>query len=247
MTEKKTPVDPSDVRIDFTCGHYPAVPDEPMDFCRFVGGTISLYDEADAGVMEDPREIGSISLFDVRLDLAHEYQCSSFDVLDSVSQDTAAFLPLLEEDGWTDLVRKRCEPYSDDLVIIDRVKIEEPYRGRGIGLLAVRHALEIYGHHLGVAALIPFPLQFGGSNDPEFELPPGVTDKEQARDSALAKLRAHWSRLGFRQFDNTEINIRGMSRRLPDPKILLKPPPPTPISAARTVGRCVPRRHRRNG
>jgi hypothetical protein len=201
---------PEDIAIEFVGGTYPAVPTEPDHLCREVLANIMLYGQDD-----EDTEIGSLHLYDARLDLAYfDFGFSPFDVLDAKSLATAAYLELLGgEDGlqWSEGVRKQFEPIGGDLLILDRMTIAEHCRGLGIGLVAASHAMDILGNHDGLVAAKPFPLQFEGYHDPDWKAPEGMADKDAAFTDAKGKLEKYWSRLGLKPVRGSSSGLWALS------------------------------------
>lgn len=78
------------------------------------------------------------------------------------------------------------------IMLMSRMEISERARGHNLGLLAVRQAIELYGQDSFVVCK-PFPLQFENKRDtgPEFQ-------------AAQKKLRAYWSRMGFRRIGKSD-------------------------------------------
>jgi GNAT superfamily N-acetyltransferase len=105
-----------------------------------------------------------------------------------------------------------------NLLILDRLEILPQYRGKGIGLRALRHMIEHFSPGAAVVAMKPFPLQFEiASSDTEkrwramLELDQLPMDK----DVATEKLRRHYSKLGFLRLRSTPMMVMSTTWVLP--------------------------------
>lgn len=190
-------------QITFETGRW-AQPTEPEHHVLEIAGKIML---AMADDTEAPA--GKLELLLVSLSTAREYGFAAFDVLDSLT-DTSHYLELIDDGGeWSEAVQDQfVDVFDSDLLIINKVEVEPRYRGKGLGILAVRTAIESFSRGCGLIALKPFPLQFTGWKAPDWEpsvpLPHNVT-KAQAFRSAIKKVEKHWARLGFRRVGKTDL------------------------------------------
>jgi hypothetical protein len=92
---------------------------------------------------------------------------------------------------------------SLDFLILDRAEIEPAFRKRGLGLLLISRAIDVFGGNCGLVAMKPFPLQFGGYRDPGWRAPEGVADPIAELRVARQKLCRYWERPGFKRVDRT--------------------------------------------
>jgi hypothetical protein len=190
-------------RITFETDRW-AQPTEPEHHILSMDGKILLS-------MEDEEELqaGIFQLLLVSLSTAREDGFAAFEVLDSLT-DTAHYLELIDDSGdWSQMVRHQFVDVIDsDLLIVNKVNVDLEYRGRGLGILAVKTAIDCFSRGCGLVALKPFPLQFTHWESPDWEpetpLPDGMT-KAQAFRSALKKVEKHWARLGFRRIGRTDL------------------------------------------
>lgn len=85
------------------------------------------------------------------------------------------------------------------LLIIDRLELFPHFRGKGIGLQAMKFLIARFRMGAGLVAIKPFPLQFeGGSQDAPEELRARGLDRYPANETTCnRKLRQHYRKLGF--------------------------------------------------
>ncbi len=179
-------------------------PSEPEEYVLGIDGKIVLVGEDESELVA-----GTLQVLLVLIEVAREHGFTAFDVLDSLT-DSSHYLELIDDRGdWHDYVREQfIDLHSSNLLIINQVKVEPKYRGKGLGILAVKTAIDCFSQGCGLVALKPFPLQFTWWKSPDWkpELPlPNGLNKAQAFRSALRKVEKHWARLGFRRIGKTEI------------------------------------------
>ncbi len=190
-------------KIAFATDRY-VQPSEPEEYVLGIDGKIVLVGEDESEVVA-----GTLQVLLVLIEVAREHGFAAFDVLDSLT-DSSHYLELIDDGGdWHDVVREKfVDLLSSNLLIINQVKVEPKYRGKGLGILAVKTAIDCFSQGCGLVALKPFPLQFTSWQSPDWkpELPLGKgLSKAQAFRSALRKVEKHWARLGFRRIGKTEI------------------------------------------
>lgn len=190
-------------KIAFKTDRY-VQPSEPEEYVLGIDGKIVLVGEDESEVVA-----GTLELLLVLIEVAREHGFVAFDVLDSLT-DSSHYLELIDDGGdWHDDVREQfIDLLSSNLLIINQVKVEPKYRGKGLGILAVKTAIDCFSQGCGLVASKPFPLQFTSWKSPDWKpeppLPKGLS-KAQAFRSALRKVEKHWARLGFRRIGKTEI------------------------------------------
>ncbi len=194
MKKAKIPWDKLRMVVRFTTER-DAFPGEPNHFMLYILGRIVLINIE----TEDEVEAGKMKLYLTRFAPARAAGWTVFDVLDAENGDTAEFLALFDGGDWTEEVTESFEPFSSDLLIIDRVEVDQAYRGHGVGLLAVRTAIECFGDGCGIIGIYPFPLQFTRGREPE------SPDEEKSLCEARAKVAAYWERLGFQRVGATGV------------------------------------------
>ena len=77
-----------------------------------------------------------------------------------------------------------------DLVVLDRIVINPPFRCHGIGLGTINILTRKLLPGSGLFTIKPYPLQYEGKG-------PFTDDENAALEKARHKLRAHYSRVGF--------------------------------------------------
>ncbi|MFC8584482.1 hypothetical protein ACFUGD_08010 [Streptomyces sp. NPDC057217] len=87
--------------------------------------------------------------------------------------------------------------------IVDRVRMDQRFRGQGLGVYLTGLALDYLSHGAGVIALFPSPLEDEETPVP----PPDPWERSEKSDevvlaAARARLGRAWSRLGFEHYRN---------------------------------------------
>jgi hypothetical protein len=176
---------------------------DPSMFVHKISGNII---REDCEERQDPVKIGSISLVLMDIENGIEAGWSAFQIVDSFDAESADYGQVLfDGDGSineTVLQAFDMPEWISRVLILEAVKIDAQYRGRSVGLLAARHAIELFGYDAFVI-LKPFPLQFSQHNDPKWVAPEGVTDKDKDFEKARKKLERYWKRLGVRAIGKT--------------------------------------------
>jgi len=179
----------------------PLTTSEPStEYIQLVGGEIR--DRESSAI------IGRMSSSRVQVGRVSDAGENLFDVMDTHSSDMAEYhAAFFKPNGWDYRERIRRQ-FPDilplDLLILDRAEIEPAFRKRGLGLLAISRAIDLFGENCGLVAMKPFPLQFGGYRDSGWRAPEGVPDPVAEFRIARQKLRRYWERAGFKRVDGTE-------------------------------------------
>jgi hypothetical protein len=81
-----------------------------------------------------------VSAHSVHLGEADEDGVPWFDVLDARDGDTAMYTDLIDSNGscYSEWVESNLDPFGNDLLILDRIRIKPEYRGNGYGLYAAQ-------------------------------------------------------------------------------------------------------------
>jgi GNAT superfamily N-acetyltransferase len=169
---------------------------------------------------EDACCVGTISAFLVHLQRASDDGMSWADVLDAHSEDMASYLALLNSkgSGYSNWVETTLEPLGRDLLVLDRIRIEPEHRGHGYGLYAAELMMNGFGLSDGIVACQPAPYELLKRFD---DLPPlkaATTSRRQLIPewgAAEAKLRKHWSLLGFRRVPKSDLFALSLAFRRP--------------------------------
>jgi hypothetical protein len=197
-------IDLENVAIEFCTRNYPLESEPSRALWRY-DGAIYLREYEDSEDADHDTQIGTIGAYRLLPEVAHDARMALSDALDYVSENTAQYIQLLNQEGTglSDEVRDYYNGAYFSLFILDRVEIKPAYRGHRIGLLAARHAIDLVDTSTLVACK-PFPLQFAGWQDEAWKCDhPELGERDY--EAALSKLRRYWERLGFEQYAPTEI------------------------------------------
>lgn len=110
------------------------------------------------------------------------------------------------------------ESMQGDVQIVERVVVDRAHRGYGLALFMLEAADTVINGCMSAQILKPFPLQFerrgetyGFAPPP----PPGTAEHAQAEKAALAKVTAHYEKLGFEEHDGSGFFLRWSGYRSP--------------------------------
>jgi hypothetical protein len=192
---------------------------EPSRVVPKIHGMVFDYAEGS----EQEVKLGEVDAFLLLTALAAEKGESIFDAMDSISDATtecygAVFDP--NSDDWNSAVLDLYTggPMSSDLLFIDRISLDEKYRGKGIGALVVRETIDTFGLHCGLVVCKPFPLQYSGWKE---NVPLGEqakTDFEAQKTEAFARVAKFWSDLEFVKLPESDFYAYSPElSRQPDP------------------------------
>lgn len=188
--------------LEIWCGN-----DEPDRYVRHYQGTILGFDEEDedADYGEPDLKMGEIDISHVdRIRVINEYQ-SFWEVMDEFSETRQCYKALIDEasgdwkDEVKDLIGEDALIY-DNLLLINRLEIEERFRGKGIGAKVAREVIDSFGSTAAVIACKPFPLQYRGYREPGRRNAPGY---ERKRRAAFRKVAAFWKKVGFEKLPSS--------------------------------------------
>lgn len=175
---------------------------EPDDVTIRIHGDIAMEVEDS----DETTAVGTLEAFLVPLSSVDHYGFSLFDVLDA-DTDTSFYTGILRSDPdehgliqWNLLAQALHEEafLGTDLLIVDCVEIKEQFRGKRLGLLAVRRLIDALGDGMALVVIRPFPLQFIEYQSPDWIAPAGVTDRDKAFSEARERLATYWGVMGFR-------------------------------------------------
>lgn len=192
-------------------------PDDELDYVVGFHGRIF-----DSGSDEDDREtkealIGRISGYRVYMDLVWDHRRSPMDVFDAHSQTLLEFYEVLFDHRTRELKESIGDiSIGSDILIIDKVEILPDYRGKSIGLKAVRRTMEFLGSGCAVTALHPHPIQYDGKLDKDWTQRMQPQAFACDKRTAKKKLREYWSRLGFQRIGRTSYMAFAMTNRIHD-------------------------------
>ena len=210
------PIELASVFLELKSTVMPTWNNEPGDYITPLTGNVCLQSDDDDG----HTVVGTISAYAVHLGNASDNGVAWFDVLDSYNADIALYLDLFETDAssYTDWVQSTHEPYSSDLLILDRIRVEPQYRGKGYGLYAAQLMIQSFGPPGGLAACVPAPyelLQKHGLASVEDAINLSREERLPEWQPAQTKLRQLWSLLGFEPVPASDVFALSLSLRQP--------------------------------
>lgn len=108
---------------------------------------------------------------------------------------------------------------SGDVLYIERVDVDEAYRGLGLGLFLIDMADRVINSYMSLCLMIPYPLQWLRRERrawEQYSTSPVSAELEEARiqdvaqfEAAQAKIAAHYKLLGFRRLKHGETEFMG--------------------------------------
>ena len=182
---------------------------DPGDWALEISGSILLSEKANARF---ETEIGVFRAFLIQTQSARREGFDAPAVLNAKSFATSEYTQLFQNGEWRKRVKKKFDPHSTDLLILDRMELKPEYRGYGFGLLAVRCIIKMFGSRCGLVACKPYPLQFEGSN--RWEPPAQISRPADGFREARKKLRRYWTRVGFKRVAGTMLYALDPQRAL---------------------------------
>jgi hypothetical protein len=196
--------------LEVWCGN-----DEPHRFVYQYRGEILDWDNDDDDDYSEPHvKIGEIHVFYCdRVRALHEGE-SLFEAMDDTGSGAMACYEALIDQETGDLKDEVKELIGEDALVLDnillieRLEIDERFRGKGIGAKVFYEVLKTFGSQCAVIAGKPFPLQYQGYLDPENEADRKEPGSEQKRRAAFRKVTTFWKNLGFRKLPSSEFYVR---------------------------------------
>jgi hypothetical protein len=186
-------LNPYQVRVDLSLH---ATPEEGYAYTTEWSASIQLSLDTE---MKNWQTVGLMHGYISRLGLAYNDGYSAFEVLDAPDGDLATLTSLLGRDGCLrQAIVNQFDVGTDipDVVYIGHATIEPAYRGRQIGLLAMRAVIRALGGAQTLFVCIPSP------TEPHERTP-------QQKAAGQRKLRKYWSQVGFERIGRTELYGRG--------------------------------------
>lgn len=204
-----------------------AVPNELLRY-RITASSYEEFlepdDEPDALVTRLPFElrqgnevVAQAHVLKVRVDAADRYGFSIAEVFDSVDQDLHELYCAIYDEKTGEILEGLAEPCGlQNVLYIDTVKVVANRRGQGLGLKFVDRIRELSADGCAIVALRVHPLTWENPKHPD-QIDRDVFTKRFACEGsdAKAKLRAYWSRLGFKQVSDTDFMVFDMSEEPP--------------------------------
>lgn len=96
----------------------------------------------------------------------------------------------------------RRDPSSQDLLLLDKLLLQPQFRGSGLGLWTMHHAIQRLSPPNGLVALKTFPLQYNGEAT-QIETEFGLAKLRVNFTTAVSRLRRYYGRLGFKRLGQT--------------------------------------------
>jgi hypothetical protein len=202
--------------------------DDPVGYLLLYKGRVLAISD------DDEFPVGEVQALVAQFPEADEAGWSAFDVLDSLSRDTACYLPLIGgKNVWCARIMNRFEPWEDRLLILDRVLIDPRYRGHYLGLKAAHALIDRLSMGCGMVALQPAPLVYpklGATAEPMSR-----SDEEELKESRR-KLFRYWSLLGFRPYGKSGLMVLGTAFKRPSLEEVLERARTLKAGVARATG-----------
>ena len=128
-----------------------------------IDGEIFEFAEND----EDELRAGTIRCSLVMRGRAINEEINLFEAMDDVSTPLESLYEALFELNTYEWKKSVEEFYSSeitgsDVLFIESLELEPPFRGKGIGAQVVRETIALFGSGCWLVACLPFPLQIGG-------------------------------------------------------------------------------------
>jgi hypothetical protein len=195
--------------LEFSCGD-----EEPSRYISVYRGEISDYPESDEeddeGYSEQDVKIGEIELCYVdRSQIVNERE-SLYEAMDCMSSDTMSCYEALidqDENDWKEEVQELIgedAAVNLNILLINRLHIEEPFRCKGKGAEVIREVIRRFGSTCAVIVCKPFPLQFRGYESDRNDAEQKTPHYEQERLKAFQKVADFWKNIGFRKLPSSE-------------------------------------------
>jgi GNAT superfamily N-acetyltransferase len=95
---------------------------------------------------------------------------------------------------------------NGDILILDLITVRPKHRGQGLGIKAAHELIQLLGRGAQVVLCKPFPLQLQDidhSQDSDELKRLALVDFPRDPKRATARLRAHWTQVGFRPLGRT--------------------------------------------
>lgn len=194
-------------------------PGQPAAFVTGFSGEISVWGLEEGG---ESTEVGSMTVCVADLAGGRKAGYVPGELFDDRTS-TACFRELLigcwATGGgavWRPRLRRLLQvgPVSGRILLIDRVEINEAYRGRNLGHSAINAAIKHLGFGCDFVTLKPFPLQFEAGHPvrQQWEASGDLEGLRRAEKAATRKLELHYGRIGFKKLAGTSLMVRGVKK-----------------------------------
>jgi GNAT superfamily N-acetyltransferase len=189
---------------------------EPDDYILEILGDITCNDDNGSDTIA-----GTVKGYIIQLDRIINDGESLFDACDAHSQtvhDYSCVLFDFRRHGLKRAIERQFRlDGAGDILILDKIEVLPAYRGRGLGLAAACSFLDTFETGSCLAVGEPYPLQFKEMTPKHAEWckKMGVESFVAEENRAVAKLRAYWSRLGFRRIRGSKKYALSLEHRRP--------------------------------
>jgi len=156
--------------------------------------------------------VGATCALVVDIDGARDAGSSLWDIFDLDARLDGYSQALIDDEGEfkQEVLDATSCGWIDRLLILDRLEISPPHRGRGIGLQVMKLMVKHLGYGVETVVLKAFPLQLEtayiegrADADARASLEGFVSDPDQARE----KLVAYYSKAGFEKLDDSGVML----------------------------------------
>ena len=166
-------------------------------------------------------EVGRFRTHLVDLDGARDKNLAPQEVLDT-NGETEPYISLYSQDGeLRESTCKACgyEIFGEGLLILDRLEILPPFRGKGLGPAVIQTLIRSMGGGAGLVALKPFPLQLEGPSTRSlrvdtFRQQMGYEQMSQDARKATKSLKAYYASMGFVPLRGTTLMVGSTAWRI---------------------------------
>ncbi len=193
---------------EFACDDFA----DPADFVHETTGRVALLNYSGTVIAI----LGTFKVIQIDGDGLLAQGVSIFDAFDQQAETFSFFEMLMTESiywDFTDKVKKALDCEQDILplgmLILSRLEIYPQYRGREFGLHALKCLVQRFRMGAGLIVMKPFPLQFEGQPTAEELKASGLDGFTGNIRTCIARLKAHYGRLGFKAIPRTP--FRAMS------------------------------------
>jgi GNAT superfamily N-acetyltransferase len=187
---------------------------------HYWGQILDSANPEDAGEESADIIVGRIEASRVYVALAVEHDENVADVFDSHSDEMLDFFEALFEADTDDLKEGISEQTSGpDVLLVESIEILPQYRGKGLGLKALRRTMEFLGGGCAATAIKALPVRYYASSEDDWGKRMQPDRFEPDRDQAAAKLRDYWAQLGFGLVEGSNVMTLDMAyeiRALPE-------------------------------
>lgn len=188
-------------QIDFRINRLLTVDRQPDDYICEVSGQITCT-ETENGI---DTIAGTVQGYIIQVDRIINDGESLFDACDAHSQTVHNYSCVLFDFRSGGLKRAIERQFNlvgaGDILILDKIEVLPAHRGHGLGLAAACSFLDTFENGCCLAVGEPYPMQFKEMTREHTEwcAKMGVDAFVGDEEHATAKLRAYWSRLGFKK------------------------------------------------